>query len=177
MKNIISKMSLHFLLQTILLIIIMREVKKMAVISYLNFEGNTEEVIDFYQKALDGTEIKKIKFKDFPQNPNSSLAEEELDLIMNASMKFAGGIIMFSDVLPSMKKSGNSFISGNNMSLTIVIKDKSKIEKYFNGLSVGGTVIMPLTETPWSDSFGMVIDKFGINWQLNCTSDDYYYFS
>lgn len=147
----------------------------MAVISYLNFEGNTEEVINFYEKVLDGTEIKKFKFKDFPQDPNNVLPEEELNLIMNASMKFAGGIIMFSDVLPSMKEMVDNFSVGNNMSLAIVVKDKSKIEKYFNGLSVGGTVTMPLTETPWSDSFGMLVDKFGISWQLNCTSDDYYY--
>lgn len=147
----------------------------MVLISYLNFEGNTEEVIDFYEKVLDGTEIKKFKFKDFPQNPNNLIPEKELDLIMNASMKFADGIIMFSDLLPSMKEMEGNFIVGNNMSLAIVIKDKSKIEKYFNGLSVGGTVTMPLTETPWSESFGMLVDKFGVSWQLNCTTDDYYY--
>lgn len=147
----------------------------MVLISYLNFEGNTEEVIDFYEKALEGTEIKKFKFKDFPQKPNNLIPEKELDLIMNASMKFAEGIIMFSDVLPSMKEMAGNFIVGNNMSIAIVIKDKSKIEKYFNGLSVGGTVTMPLTETPWSESFGMLVDKFGVSWQLNCTTDDYYY--
>lgn len=147
----------------------------MAVIAYLNFVGNTAEVIDFYEEALDATEIKKVSFKDFPQDPNYPIPAEELDLIMNASMKFAGGLIMLSDVLPSMKEMADNFTAGNNITLSVVLKDKEAIKTYFDNLSVGGTVSMPLTQTPWSESYGMLIDKFGIGWQFNCTSDDYYY--
>ncbi|WP_314064932.1 VOC family protein [uncultured Vagococcus sp.] len=147
----------------------------MAIIAYLNFAGNTAEVIDFYEEALDATEIKKFTFKDFPQDPHYPIPAEELELIMNASMKFAGGIIMLSDVLPSMKEMADSFIAGNNVTLSVVLKEKADIKKYFDKLSVGGTVTMPLSQTPWSESYGMLVDKFGIGWQFNCTSDEYYY--
>lgn len=147
----------------------------MAIIAYLNFVGNTAEVIDFYEEALDATEIKTFTFKDFPQDPHYPIPAEELELIMNASMKFAGGIIMLSDVLPSMKEMADSFIAGNNVTLSVVLKEKADIKKYFDKLSVGGTVTMPLAQTPWSESYGMLVDKFGIGWQFNCTSDEYYY--
>lgn len=147
----------------------------MAIIAYLNFVGNTADVIEFYKEALDATEIKIVTFNDFPQDPNYPIPAAELELVMNASMKFAGGIIMLSDVLPSMKEMADQFKAGNNLTLSLVLQDKALIERYFNRLAVGGTVTMPLSQTPWSESYGMLVDKFGIGWQFNCTSDPYYY--
>jgi len=145
----------------------------MSVIAYLNFNGNTEQVIEFYSRALLADGVKMVKFKDFPQNPNYPLPENELDLIMESSIEFAGGKIMLSDISPSMKGVMGEWVQGNNVLISVVIDDKQTLEEYFNNLSVGGYVIMPLSETPWSSCFGMVVDQFGIGWKMNSDAEQF----
>lgn len=145
----------------------------MSVIAYLNFEGNTEQVIAFYSEALDSSNVKKVKFGDIPQDPNYPMPEQELDMIMESSLEFAGGKIMLSDILPSMKQVTGELVKGNNILISIVIDDKHLLEKYFSNLSEGGYVIMPLSEVPWSSCFGMLVDKFGITWKFNRDADKF----
>lgn len=145
----------------------------MSVIAYVNFDGNTEEVIEFYSAALNSCKVKKVKFKDFPQDPNYPLPENELNMIMESSLEFAGGKIMMSDILPSMKRVTGELVRGNNVLISIVIDDKQALEQYFSNLSVGGYVIMPLSEMPWSSCFGMLVDKFGIVWKFNRDADKF----
>lgn len=139
----------------------------MSVIVYLNFDGNTEQAIDFYSQAFETSKVKKVRFGDFPQNPSYPLPQDELDMIMESSVEFAGGVIMMSDILPSMKKITGELIKGNNILVSIIIEDKTLLQKYFDNLSDGGLIIMPLSNTPWSSCFGIVVDKFGITWKLN----------
>lgn len=134
----------------------------MSAIAYLNFDGIAEQAIEFYSQALHANEVKKVKFKDFPQDPNYPLPENELNMIMESSIEFTGGKIMMSDILPSMKMVTGELVKGNNVLISLVIDDKQKLEEYFNNLSVGGNVMMPLSNTPWSSCFGMLIDKFGV---------------
>ncbi len=139
----------------------------MSAIVYLNFDGVAEQAIDFYSKALNAKEVKKVKFKDFPQDPNYPLSENELNMIMESSVEFAGGKIMMSDVLPSMMAVTGKLVKGNNVFISLVNDDKQTLEEYFKHLSVGGHVVMPLSNTPWSSCFGMLVDKFGISWKFN----------
>ncbi|MDF2962380.1 MAG: hypothetical protein K0S39_4115, partial [Paenibacillus sp.] len=118
-------------------------------------------------------EVKKAKFKDFPQDPNYPLPENELNMIMESSIEFAGGKIMMSDILPSMKMVTGELVKGNNVLISLVIDDKQKLEEYFNNLSVGGNVMMPLSNTPWSSCFGMLVDKFGVSWKFNSDADKF----
>lgn len=145
----------------------------MAVIAYLNFDGMTEQAIEFYSGAFNATGVKKVKFKDFPQDPNYPLPDNELNMIMECSIEFADGKIMMSDVLPSMKRITGELVQGNHVLISIVIEDKQKLEEYFANLSVGGNVIMPLSVTPWSSCFGMLVDKFGISWKFNRDADKF----
>ncbi|NOU75361.1 VOC family protein [Paenibacillus sp. LMG 31458] len=145
----------------------------MSAIVYLNFDGNAEQGIEFYSEALSSTEVKKVKFSDIPQDPNYPLPENELNMIMESSIEFAGGKIMMSDILPSMKTVTGELVKGNNVLISLVIDDKQKLEEYFNHLSVGGYVIMPLSNTPWSSCFGMLVDKFGISWKFNSDADKF----
>ncbi|WP_150276025.1 VOC family protein [Paenibacillus tepidiphilus] len=139
----------------------------MSVIAYLNFDGITEEVIDFYAEALHAGKVKKAKFKDIPQNPSFPMPEHELNMIMESSLEFAGGTIMMSDILPSMKNTMGELVQGNNVLISIIIDDKQALATYFANLSAGGHVIMPLSEVPWSSCFGMLVDRFGIVWKFN----------
>lgn len=143
----------------------------MSAIAYLNFDGITEQVIDFYSEALNAIEVKKAKFGDIPQDPNFPLPENELNMIMESSIAFTGGKIMLSDILPSMKAVTGELVTGNNILISLVIDDKQKLEEYFNRLSLGGNVIMPLSQTPWSSCFGMLVDQFGVNWKFNSDAD------
>ncbi|WP_256761800.1 VOC family protein [Cohnella sp. WQ 127256] len=145
----------------------------MSAIVYLNFDGIAEQVIDFYSEALGSNEVKKVKFKDFPQDPNYPLPENELNMIMESSIEFAGGKIMMSDILPSMKMVTGELVMGNNVLISLVIDDKQKMEQYFNNLSVGGNVMMPLSNTPWSSYFGMLVDRFGVYWKFNSDADKF----
>ncbi|SDE67714.1 PhnB protein [Paenibacillus sp. UNCCL117] len=145
----------------------------MSAIAYINFDGITEQAIEFYSQALQATEVKKVKFKDFPQDPNYPLPERELNMIMESSIAFAGGKIMLSDVLPAMKVVTGELVKGNQLLISLVIEDKQKLEEYFTNLSVGGHVVMPLSNTPWSSCFGMLVDKFGISWKFNSDADKF----
>ncbi|WP_456287368.1 VOC family protein [Paenibacillus sp. AK002] len=143
----------------------------MSAIAYLNFDGIAGEAIEFYSEALQANEVKKVKFKDFPQDPNYPLPENELNMIMESSVQFAGGKIMMSDILPSMKAVTGELVKGNNMLISLIMEDKQALEEYFNQLSVGGHVVMPLSNTPWSSCFGMLVDKFGVAWKFNRDAD------
>lgn len=145
----------------------------MSAIVYLNFDGVAEQAIDFYSEALNATEVKKVKFKDFPQDPNYPLPENELNMVMESSIEFAGGKIMMSDILPSMKNVTGESIKGNNILISIVNEDQQTLENYFTNLSAGGNVIMPLSNTPWSSCFGMLVDQFGVSWKFNRDADKF----
>lgn len=145
----------------------------MAAIIYINFDGIAEQVIEFYSEALSASEVKKVKFKDIQQDPNFPLPENELNMIMESSIEFAGGKLMMSDVLPSMKVVTGELVNGNNVLICLVMDDKQKLEEYFHKLSVGGTVTMPLSHTPWSSCFGMLVDKFGVFWKFNSDADKF----
>ncbi|KWX80878.1 3-demethylubiquinone-9 3-methyltransferase [Paenibacillus riograndensis] len=145
----------------------------MSAIAYLNFDGIAEQAIEFYAEALNASEVKKVKFSDFPQDPNYPLPENELNMIMESSIEFAGGKIMMSDLLPSMKSVTGELVKGNNILISIVIDDKQTMENYFSNLSVGGYVIIPLSEMPWSSCFGMLADKFGVVWKFNSDADKF----
>ncbi|MCR6108508.1 VOC family protein [Salipaludibacillus agaradhaerens] len=143
----------------------------MDAIAYLNFDGGAEQAIEFYSEALQATEVKKVNYKDFPQDPSYPLPENELNMIMESSIEFADGKIMMSDLLTSMRNVTGELVKGNNVWISLVNVDKQKLERYFNKLSVDGHVIMPLSNTPWSSCFGMLVDRFGVGWKFNCDAD------
>ena len=102
-----------------------------------------------------------MRYKDRP-DPNYPFDEATGNLIMPTELIIEGDTIMFSDIFP-----GATLINGNNISLTIVTKDKEKTRRYFELLSDKGEVDMELQETFWSPLYGSLIDRFGIFWQFS----------
>lgn len=139
----------------------------MKAIAYLQFGGNAEEALTFYEQALQATNVKKVKFGAFGEDPNASLSEEEKNMIMESRIEFSGNILMISDVTPSMQTVTGEVIKGTNVLISINDAKPEMNEQIFEGLSEGGTVIMPLSSTPWSVNFGMLVDKFGVMWKFN----------
>ncbi|MFV8338230.1 VOC family protein [Flavobacterium sp. LB3P21] len=136
-----------------------------AINPYLVFNGNCEEAFLFY-KSVFGGEFPYIgKFKDMPPaEGNPVLSEADGNKIMHVSLPIGDGtILMGSD---SNSASGE-VIFGQNISISINTNSKEEADKLFNGLSVGGTVTMPMSQTFWGAYFGMFADKFGIGWMVN----------
>lgn len=138
----------------------------MAVEAYINFNGNCREAVEFYASVF-GTEKPKIMlYGDMPSDDGFPLTEATKNLVMHTEIKVMGGTIMFSDVPPDMP-----FIVGNNISLVLSTDDMDEIKSIFNQLKEGGNVMMDLQETFWSKSYGFVIDRFGVGWQLSYNNE------
>ena len=136
-----------------------------AINPYLVFNGNCEEAFLFY-KSVFGGEFPYIgKFKDMPPaEDNPVLSEADGNKIMHVTLPIGdGSVLMGSDT----NSAGGAVAIGQNISISINTKSKEEADKLFNGLSVGGTVTMPMSQTFWGAYFGMFADKFGINWMVN----------
>ena len=127
---------------------------------FLTFNGECRSALEFYAQVFNQ---KPDQVMTFGQNPDGS-AEKDKDKIMYACIPIHGCNVMFSDC-----SSGSEFIEGNNISLTIGLDDEEEIKKTFNNLAEGGEVGMKLGKTFFSELFGVVTDKFGINWQITKT--------
>lgn len=139
----------------------------MKTVAYLQFEGKAEEALTFYERALQATCVKKVRFNAFGQDPNAPFTEEEQNMIMESRIEFSGNTLMLSDVPPSMQAVTGGITQGNSLLISIIDAEPAANQSIFESLSEGGTVIMPLSSTPWSASFGILIDRFGVMWKFN----------
>jgi PhnB protein len=132
-------------------------------VAYITFNGNTEEVFNFYKSALGGEITSIQRFGDSPHGAQMSDADKKK--IMHIALEAPNGIkLMGNDFLDFM---GDSFKAGNNFSLSIHPDSEESADKFFNSLSAGGSVTVPMSKAPWGDYFGMFTDKFGIKWMIN----------
>ena len=135
---------------------------------YLNFNGNTEEAFNFYKSVFGGEFAAVMRFGDVSQSEGCDgmkVAENELDKIMHIALPIGrGNILMATDGLESM---GQNFKVGDNFSISISADSRKEADELFSGLSEGGTVEMPLADAFWGDYFGMLQDKFGIQWMVS----------
>jgi PhnB protein len=132
---------------------------------YLNFSGNTEEAFNFYKKVFGGHFSMLQRFKETPEA--GKVAENEKEKLMHVSLPIGKvNTLMGTDALESQ---GWKLTQGNNLSLSVETESKKEADKIFKGLSDGGKVTMPQTETFWGSYFGMVNDKFGIQWMVGYT--------
>jgi PhnB protein len=125
---------------------------------YLNFDGNAREAMTFYKNALDA-ELTIQTFKDAHIEAPPG-AEER---VMHAQLQKGPAVLMASDTMP-----GHEFKTGNNLHVTLNCDTVPEVESAFSALSEGGEVTMPLQDQFWGARFGMLTDKFGVSWMLNC---------
>jgi PhnB protein len=125
---------------------------------YLNFNGNAEEAANFYKNVF-GAELEISRFSDFP---GQGMPDDYKDKVMHATIKNEHMQLMVSDGQPTRK-----IEFGESVTCSLSGEDGETLKKYFEGLSQGGTVTMPLEKQMWGDEFGMVTDKFGIQWMID----------
>ena len=125
---------------------------------YLNFRNSARQAMDFYQSIFGGT-VQRSTFAEFQVSDDPA----EKDLIMHSQLATENGLtIMASDVPAKMELS-----EGSAISVSLSGDDEAELTGYWQKLTDGGTVVEPLSKAPWGDSFGMVVDRFGVNWLVN----------
>jgi len=126
---------------------------------YISFKGNCEEAINFYKEKL-GAEV--LYLGRYDDSPMAGKGPD--DMIMHCSIKIGDTVIMACD---NVFEETNPTIVGNNITLSIGTRDIDQAEKAFEQMSDSATIVMPMKETFWAERFGMLTDKFGINWMFN----------
>lgn len=135
----------------------------MSISVFVNFNGNCKEAVEFYAKVFDCDMPKYMTYADIPiSHEFIGFPDDQKELIMYTELTIADAVIMFSDTTPEM-----SFVAGNNVNITIGHTDMEKIKTWFARLSDGAVIQMEPQKTFWSDCYGMLVDKFGIPWQLS----------
>jgi PhnB protein len=137
--------------------------------TYLNFSGTTEAAFNFY-KSVFGTEFMNgiMRQGDVPvEDGQPGPSEEDKNLVMNVALPILGGhILMGTDVPEAMGKVNY----GNNVYIVLEPDSRADADTIFAALSEGGSVEMPLAEAFWGDYFGSFVDKYGVQWMINCAS-------
>jgi PhnB protein len=125
---------------------------------YLNFKNNTREAMEFYQSVFGGN-LTMNTFKEYHASQDPS----EDDKIMHAELKAPNGILFFASDTPDRME----YRPGSNINMSLTGDNEAELKGYFQKLSAGGMVTMPMEKAIWGDTFGMVTDKFGVNWLVN----------
>lgn len=125
---------------------------------YLSFKDNARQAVEFYHSVFGG-KLTLSTFKEFgmSQDPVTE------NLIMHAMLQAENGItLMAADTPPGMQ-----YQPGSSISISLSGENEAELTAYYQKLSAGGTVVEPLTKAPWGDTFGMLVDSFGVNWMVN----------
>ncbi|MEI8223816.1 MAG: VOC family protein [bacterium] len=136
--------------------------------TWINFNGNAEEALTFYQSVFGGEFTKIIHFKDIATD-EFPIPETEAQKIMYIALPIGNsGQLVANDVPEFM---GHVNENENRSKILITVSSKDEADRLFNGLSVGGTIEGPLGDSPWGSYAGMFRDKYGIEWIIEYTPD------
>ncbi len=125
---------------------------------FVNFDGNCREAVEFYAKVFG---LSDPQFMTYGDAPGADINEKDKDRIMYAELMIGDCNVMFMDFSSDMP-----CVKGNNVQLSLSLEEQEQVKRLFAALGEGGTVGMELQETFWSGLYGMVIDKFGVQWHI-----------
>lgn len=130
---------------------------------YINFKDQTREAMEFYKSVMGG-ELTMTTFKEggMVQDPTDA------DKIMHAMLIVGPEMTLMASDTPQYMAGGTS--GGFSVSLSGESADEEKLKGYWDKLSEGASITMPLAVAPWGDTFGMLTDKFGIGWMVNISA-------
>jgi PhnB protein len=126
----------------------------------LNFDGQCKEAFTFYQQVLGGSIATMETHGESPMREHTPL--EWRDRILHARLVVGDQELMGSDSPP------NQHLKPQGFSVSLNFDDPAEAQRVFVALADGGAVQMPLQETFWASQFGMLVDRFGIPWMVNC---------
>ena len=127
---------------------------------HINFNGNAEEAFNFYKSIFGGDFAKVTRLKEI-SSPEFPVPESDAEKILHISLPIGKNKLIGNDV-PSFLGSVNE--NENRSKISISAESREEADKLFNGLSNGGSVEMPMEDSPWGVYYGMFRDKYGIEW-------------
>ncbi len=130
---------------------------------HINFNGNAEEAFNFYKSVFGGEFAMLVRFRDM-QDPGFPIPEKEADKIMHIALPIGSNVLMGNDVPESM---GRVNENENRSKISISAESREEADRLYNGLSAGGSVEMPIGDSPWGSYFAMFRDKYGIEWMVD----------
>jgi len=130
---------------------------------HINFNGNAEEAFNFYKSVFGGEFVRIMRFKDIA-TAEFPAPENEAEKIMFIALPVGKNILMANDVPESM---GRTNENENRSKISINTESKEEANKLFYGLSAGGQIEVPISDSPWGSYFGMFRDKYGIEWMVD----------
>ena len=132
----------------------------MQLTPYLSFKGDCEAAFTFYERCLGGQLGAIFRYAGSPMEGH--VPPDWSEKIMHGSVTVGGQVVMGADVAPERYEEPKGF------SLSLQITGTAEAERIFDALASQGRILMPLEKTFWAARFGMVVDRFGIPWLINC---------
>jgi len=130
---------------------------------YLGFTDNARQAMEFYTSVFGG----KLVVNTFAESGMGGDDPAEGKKVMHAQLDTENGMVLMSSDTPA----GMERQSGSSVSLSLSGDNDEELSGYFKKLADGGKVTMPLEKAPWGDKFGMLTDKFGMNWMVNISPE------
>ena len=130
---------------------------------WVNFNGNAEEALTFYKSIFGGEFAKIVRFKNVasPELPVSDIDAEKIMLI---ALPIGKNNVLLANDVPSFMGKVNE--NENRSKISVSTESKKEADAIFNGLSAGGQVEVPISDSAWGTYFGMFRDKYGIEWMV-----------
>ena len=132
----------------------------MQVNTYLSFKGQCEAAFKFYEQSLGGQLGAIFRYAGTPFA--ETVPADWQNKIMHGSVTVGGQVLMGADVVPGQ------YEEPKGISLSIHMKSAQEAERVFHELAKDGRVVLALEKTFWAERFGMVVDRFGVPWMINC---------
>jgi PhnB protein len=136
----------------------------MQMSAYLNFRGECEAAFTLYADCLDGTLGEIFRYAGSPLADQAPADWQHK--VMHGSVAIGEHVLMGADVAPDKYEKPQGF------SLSLQIKSTTQAERIFHRLAEDGTIVMPLEKTFWAARFGVLVDRFGIRWLINCEGSE-----
>ena len=133
---------------------------------YLHFRGNTEEAFLFYQSIFGGEFTKIARFGDLPASEDFPIDAAHHNKIMHIELPLnPHNVLMGADAL--LDREGEEFQFGDNFHIAVGVSSKAEADRLFSALSEKGTIEMPIQDSPWGSYFGMLKDRFKVQWTVD----------
>lgn len=129
---------------------------------YINFNGNAEEAFEFYRSVFGGEFGQIVRFKDL-ESAEFPVPANEANKLMRIELPIGGNTLIANDVPEAM---GRVSEEENRSKIAVTAETKEEADRIFTGLSAGGSVEMPMDESPWGTYFAMFRDRYGIEWTV-----------
>jgi PhnB protein len=137
---------------------------------WINFNGNAEEAFTFYKSVFGGEFTKVIRLKDLA-SPEFSVAEKDANKIMQIILPIDGANVLIGNDVPEFMGKVNE--QENRSKIHVHADNKVEADRIFNGLSVGGQIEAPMSDSAWGTYFGMFRDRYGIEWIVEFTTNGF----